>query len=69
MATSDVLTRKAKDKARMRLLGRHAKFGTARAHFGVGRCSTRLGVLENLGVAAGIALLSCSQPELKVLPV
>jgi len=35
-------------------------FGTARAHFGVGQCSTFLGVPENLGVAGGIASLSCS---------
>ena len=34
---------------------RHAKFGTARAHFGVGQCSILLGFLENLGIAAGIA--------------
>ena len=43
---------------------RYVKFGMARADFGVGRCSTLLGVLENIGVAAGMASLSCSQPVL-----
>ena len=46
-----------------------AKFGIVCAYFDVGRCSTRLSVLENLGITAGIASLSCIQPKLKVLPV
>ena len=44
--------------------GGYAKFGMARAGFGVGRCSTLLGILENLVVAAGIAPLSCLRPKL-----
>jgi hypothetical protein len=43
---------------------RRTKFGAAGAQFSVGRCSTRLEVLENLGIAAGIASLSCIEPEL-----
>ena len=46
------------------ILTAKAKFGIARAYFGVGRCSTRLSVLENLGVSAGIESLSYLQPEL-----
>jgi hypothetical protein len=36
---------------------RQSKFGTAGAHFGVGQYSTRLYVLENLGITAGISRL------------
>jgi len=43
---------------------RQAKFGIACAHFVVGQCSILLGVHENIGIAAGIASLSYSQPEL-----
>jgi len=44
------------------------KFGTVRPYFGVCQCFTLLGVLENTGVAAIIAYLPCTQPELSVLP-
>ena len=43
---------------------RHADFCTMRAYFDVGLCTNRLGVIENLGVAVGIASISCSQPNL-----
>ena len=40
------------------------EFGNIRAYFVVGKSSNRLGILENLGVAVGIAFLTCSQPNL-----
>jgi len=42
----------------------NVEFGTIRAYFDVGKCSNRLGILENLGVDVGIAFLPCSQPNL-----
>jgi hypothetical protein len=38
----------------------NAEFGTIRAYFVVGKRSNRLRILENLGVAVGIASLPCS---------
>jgi len=40
------------------------EFGTIHAYFDVGKCFNRLGILENLGVAVGIAFLPCKQPNL-----
>ena len=39
-------------------------FCTMHAYFDVEQCSTRLDVIENLGVGVGVASLSCSQPDL-----
>jgi len=47
-----------------RQAGGNVEFGTIRAYFDVGKCSNRLGILENLGVAVGIAFLPCSHPNL-----
>jgi hypothetical protein len=43
---------------------RHIELCTTQAYFDVGQHSTRLDVIENLGVAVGIASPSCSQPNL-----
>ena len=42
----------------------YVEFGITRAYFVVRQCSLRLSILENLGVAVGIAFLAGSNPNL-----
>ena len=42
----------------------NVEFGTIRAYFDVGKCSNRLFILENLGVAVEVAFLLRSHPNL-----